>query len=89
VSDNLDAKGGLHLAQYSIFHTDTNSGLDMSNLIERINQNLINDPVAQAHWAEKKWVWVADKKEGYLQANVTQENGENFEVTFDDGSVCC
>lgn len=60
----------------------------MSNLIERINRNLVNDPVVQAHWAEKKWVWVADKKDGYLQASILKEDGDNIDVQFDDGTVC-
>lgn len=59
----------------------------MSNLIEKLNQNFGYDPVARAQWAEKKWVWVADKKDGYLQANIIKESNENLEVQFDDGSV--
>jgi hypothetical protein len=59
----------------------------MSNLIEKLNKNFGNDPVARALWAEKKWVWVADKKEGYLAASITKEDGENLTVLMEDGTV--
>jgi hypothetical protein len=41
----------------------------------------------QAHWAEKKWVWVCDKKEGYVPATIQSENGDQLEIQFEDNSV--
>ena len=60
----------------------------MSNqYLERVTPNLVNDALVQSQWAEKKWIWVADAKEGYLQASVLKENGEELDVLFEDGSV--
>jgi hypothetical protein len=47
----------------------------------------LQDTVSQAAWAEKKWVWVATKEEGYVAANITAENGDNVTVTMPDGKV--
>lgn len=43
--------------------------------------------MAQANWAEKKLVWLADKKEGYLQASIIKENGEEVEILLEDNTV--
>ena len=48
----------------------------------------MNDALTQAKWAEKKWAWLINKKEGYLPVNITSENGDKIEVTLEDGSVC-
>ncbi|KAI8911536.1 P-loop containing nucleoside triphosphate hydrolase protein, partial [Gorgonomyces haynaldii] len=57
-----------------------------SQYLERVRPNLITDTLAQSQWAEKKWVWVADPKEGYLQASIIAEKGEEVEVQFEDGT---
>ncbi|KAI8899618.1 P-loop containing nucleoside triphosphate hydrolase protein [Globomyces pollinis-pini] len=58
-----------------------------SHLLSRIVANAFNDTLAQAHWAEKKWVWVADKKEGYLQASISKENGDEVVILLDDNTT--
>lgn len=49
-----------------------------SELGERFNPNVnaINDAVAHANWAERKWVWIPDKDEGYIAAYIVREEGE-------------
>ncbi|KAJ3079600.1 Myosin-9, partial [Quaeritorhiza haematococci] len=49
-----------------------------SNLTERVRT--MGDPVQQASWAEKKWVWVNDKDEGYVAAFIVSEQGDNLVV---------
>ncbi|TPX34846.1 hypothetical protein SmJEL517_g02611 [Synchytrium microbalum] len=46
------------------------------SLLGRV-KNLVNDPFLQAQWAEKKWVWVTDKDEGYLSGWIVTEEGDN------------
>lgn len=58
-----------------------------SQFLERIRSNAVNDTLAQANWAEKKLVWLADKKEGYLQASIIKENGEEVEILLEDNTV--
>jgi myosin protein heavy chain len=58
-----------------------------SHFLERIRTNAVNDALAQANWAEKKLVWVKDKKEGYLQGSIVREMGEEVEVLMDDQTV--
>lgn len=59
----------------------------MSSLLERVNTKVGHDAVAQAQWTEKRYIWVTDKKEGYLQGSIKKDDGENFDILFDDGSV--
>ena len=59
----------------------------MSKFLERIRTNAVNDALAQANWAEKKLVWIADKKEGYLQGSIVKENGDEVEVLLEDQTV--
>lgn len=61
--------------------------IPMSSLIERILPGVVVDTVEQAQWAEKRYLWVADKKEGYLRASLIKEDGESLEVLFDDNTV--
>jgi hypothetical protein len=56
-----------------------------SVFLERIRSNPVNE--AQANWSEKKLVWVADKKEGYLQGSTINENGDLVEVLMEDQTV--
>ena len=58
-----------------------------SFFLERIRSNAVNDATAQAKWSEKKLVWIADKTEGYLQASVIGENGDELEVQLEDNTV--
>jgi myosin heavy chain 9/10/11/14 len=60
-----------------------------SHFLERVRVNAVNDALVQANWAEKKLVWVADKKEGYLQGSIVRENGEEVEVLMEDQTVFC
>ncbi|KAL2914326.1 class II myosin [Polyrhizophydium stewartii] len=57
-----------------------------SQFLERVKQNIVGDAMAQAQWAEKKWVWVVDKDEGYVQASIVRENGDEVEVMLTDDS---
>ncbi len=42
---------------------------------------------AQGQWAEKRWVWVADKEEGYVAAHIVAEAGDNVTVELGNGQV--
>jgi hypothetical protein len=42
--------------------------------------NVINDAVAHANWAEKKWSWIPDKDEGYIAAYIVREDGDKVTV---------
>ncbi|KAJ3017967.1 UNVERIFIED_CONTAM: hypothetical protein HDU68_011389 [Siphonaria sp. JEL0065] len=50
------------------------------------NTNIISDALAQAQFAEKKWVWVHEKSEGYIAGWIVEEKGEQVVVEFQDGS---
>lgn len=43
-----------------------------------------NDSVEQASWAEKKWIWIADKEQGYLSAYVIKEQDDKLIVKLSD-----
>ena len=58
-----------------------------SFFLERIKTNAVNDATAQAKWSEKRYVWIADKTEGYLQASIVGENGDELEVQMEDNTV--
>ena len=48
----------------------------------------IVDVLAQSQFAERRWVWVADKDEGYVAGWITEElNDDNVVVAFTDGTV--
>jgi hypothetical protein len=47
----------------------------------------VADALAQSQWAEKKWVWVADKEEGYINGYITKEDGDNVELHLSNDSV--
>lgn len=44
------------------------------------NRQAVNDAVAHANWAEKKWTWISDKDEGYLAAHIVEEGDDNVKV---------
>jgi hypothetical protein len=41
----------------------------------------------QAEWAQKKWVWVVDNREGCIPAHVVKEAGDDVTVKLTDGNV--
>lgn len=47
--------------------------------LERCLPKLPNevDAIALAHWSEKTWVWVKDKKAGYVEAYVVDDSAPN------------
>lgn len=51
------------------------------------SKKLGTDAVAQAAWAEKKWVWVEHKDEGYIAAHVVKETEDSYTIEFTDGKV--
>lgn len=50
-------------------------------------RNNTTDTAAQAAWAEKKWVWIEDKEECYVPANIVKEDGDTVTVQLADNSV--
>jgi Myosin N-terminal SH3-like domain len=59
----------------------------MGEYLKRINYDTLNDPVLQTQWAEKKWVWLTDKDNGYLAASTVKEMDDQIEVQLDDNTV--
>jgi hypothetical protein len=49
------------------------------------NKLVIHDAVAQAEWAEKKWVWIEHKEEGYIPGSIVGEQGDELTVELTDG----
>ncbi|CAG8693929.1 13894_t:CDS:2, partial [Cetraspora pellucida] len=47
----------------------------------------VNNTVAQATFNEKKWIWVEDKKAGYVAGYITKDMGEQVEVHLNDDSI--
>ncbi|KAI8846206.1 P-loop containing nucleoside triphosphate hydrolase protein, partial [Chytridium lagenaria] len=46
----------------------------------------VSDALAQAQFAERKWVWVADKEEGFLAGWITKEEGDKVTVQFSNNT---
>lgn len=63
------------------------SSQDPNNFLRSMQQRGVADAVAMAAFSEKKWVWVADKDEGYLAAYITKENGDEVVVKTNDDKV--
>lgn len=57
-----------------------------SQYLQRIDGK-ITDVVALSQWNEKKHCWLIDKKEGFLQASIVSEDGNQAEVLLEDGTV--
>jgi hypothetical protein len=56
--------------------------------LERIKPyGAVNDALAQAQWAEKKWVWLVDKAEGFIPGHIVEENGDSVKITLLDETV--
>ena len=47
----------------------------------------VNDALAQAQWAEKKWVWTSDKTEGFIAGYILKESGDSVTVHLVNDSV--
>lgn len=58
----------------------------VEKFLRAANKTSVVDAAEQAAWAEKKWVWVEDKEEGYVRAVIVKESGENVEVQLTDDS---
>ena len=60
-----------------------------SAFLERIHPySGVNDTLAQAQWAEKKWMWLIDKEQGYIAVSVVAEHGDTVEIETANGQVC-
>jgi myosin protein heavy chain len=60
----------------------------MNPYLERIlPYSVLNDALAQAQWAEKKWIWLVDKQEGFLAGYILSENGDIVKVKLVSGEV--
>ncbi|KAI9596469.1 P-loop containing nucleoside triphosphate hydrolase protein [Syncephalis fuscata] len=57
--------------------------LRLSPLSDQASQ----DAVAMAAFAEKRWVWVEDKREGYIAGYITRENGEEVDVQLNNDEL--
>jgi hypothetical protein len=58
------------------------------NLTSRVRAfDGVADALVQSQWAEKKWVWVADKEEGYINGYITKEDGDNVDLNLSNDTV--
>ena len=49
--------------------------------LERIRPfGVVNDALSQAQWAEKKWVWITDKEQGFVAGFIIKEEASNENV---------
>jgi hypothetical protein len=48
--------------------------------LSAVTDQAAQDAVAMAAFAEKKWVWVEDSKEGYIAGYIIKENGDQVQV---------
>ena len=91
--------GGLNVKLQSVAAKAANGAATMppeqqengtESLLRAQDRRVVADTVAQAAWAEKKWVWVEHPAEGYVAAHVVEESGadgEQLTVEFTDGKV--
>ena len=60
----------------------------MNPYLERIRPySIVNDALSQAQWAEKKWIWVIDREEGFLAGYVLEEKQDEVKVKLVNGQV--
>ncbi len=45
-----------------------------------VNRDMINDPLAQADWAQKRLVWVPHETQGFVAAGIKEERGDEVKV---------
>ena len=55
--------------------------------LSTVSDQASQDAVAMAAFAEKRWVWVEDKREGYIAGYITRENGEEVDVQLNTDEV--
>ena len=46
----------------------------------QVNRDMINDPLAQADWAQKRLVWVPHESQGFVAAGIKEERGDEVKV---------
>ena len=46
----------------------------------QVNRDMINDPLAQADWAQKRLVWVPHETQGFVAAGIKEESGDEVKV---------
>ena len=46
----------------------------------QVNRDMINDPLAQADWAQKRLVWVPPETQGFVAAGFKEERGDEVKV---------
>jgi myosin protein heavy chain len=62
--------------------------MSANQYLERIKPyGAVNDALAQAQWAEKKWVWIVDKEEGFIAGHIVEENGDTVKVSLLNDTV--
>ncbi|KAJ8318252.1 hypothetical protein KUTeg_003343 [Tegillarca granosa] len=49
-----------------------------------VDRNVVNDPAAQADWAQKKLIWVPHELHGFCAASVKGEHGDEMEVEVEE-----
>jgi myosin heavy chain 9/10/11/14 len=49
-----------------------------------VDRGFVNDPASQAAWAAKKLVWVPHDKEGFAQASIIKESGDEVTVEIQE-----
>ncbi|KAI9262125.1 P-loop containing nucleoside triphosphate hydrolase protein [Phascolomyces articulosus] len=47
----------------------------------------VQDAVDQALFNEKRWVWVEDEKHGFVEAQIIQDDGKQYEVQLKGGEI--
>ena len=58
---------------------------EVSNYLRVSERRLATDAVAQAAWAEKKWVWVQHPTEGFLAGSIVSEDGDIVTIETQEG----
>ena len=52
----------------------------------QVDRAKVHDVVAQSDWSKKKLVWVPHPEQGFLQASIKSEKGEEVTVELDNGT---
>jgi len=72
VGESLHLKT-LNMAEYSGI-----SGAELKYLI--VDKGVVNDPAAQAAWAEKRLIWVPHETQGFVAASIREDRAEDVVV---------
>lgn len=51
----------------------------------QVDKAKVHDVVAQSDWSRKKLVWVPHPEQGFVQASIKSEKGEEVTVELDNG----